>query len=89
LPGTAGNFPVPRGSGKARLGWINTGSTASRLRVGWSGATSQQLLSAEGPGCSTLEVKAAKPAATASLLIELVSGSGALDFIDAEPRPPG
>ncbi|HYQ18665.1 MAG TPA: hypothetical protein VEQ58_22980 [Polyangiaceae bacterium] len=89
LPGTAARFWVPSETARVAIGWVNTGPGPSTLRVGWSGTAASEQLLAAGPGCSTLSLEAARAESSSALLVELVSGSGALDFVELEPRPPG
>jgi hypothetical protein len=79
-PGTAARFWVPPSDGPLALGWVNTGSSTAKLRIGWTDSAAV-LVSADGPGCSTLPVTLPRPEPRATLLVELVSGEGALDYI--------
>jgi hypothetical protein len=89
-PGTAARFWLPEPAAGLILGWINTARHGSQLRIGWTGFPSH-LVSADGPGCTSLRLTAPRPNPRATLLIELVSGEGALDFLEpmasAETEP--
>jgi len=85
-PGTAARFWVPASDGPVTLGWVNTGRTTTRLRVGWNDSPAV-LVSADSPGCSALPITVRRPEGGTALLVELVSGEGALDFIQTSPTP--
>ncbi len=87
LVGTRASLPVgwAAGPGDLDLGWLGTTPVGAQLRLGWAG-TAPIDLSAKGPGCTTLRLPGRRPSANASLLIELVAGEGALDFV--QPAQP-
>jgi hypothetical protein len=87
-PGTTAGFWVPELVEHVTIGWINTGGRGASLRVAWTGSK-PELVSADSPGCSTLRLTIARPEPHATLLVGLVSGEGALDFIQTGSPAPG
>jgi hypothetical protein len=91
-PGTRLTLPVKTGRGEdgVEIGWAAKSATGARLWLGWPGHTAASEIEAHlpGPGCSTLVVPGPppwarsphRPAGSARLIVELVSGEGALDF---------
>jgi hypothetical protein len=85
LPGTsvtvrAGSVSGPDG---VLIGWLGTTSTGSVVRARWAGGPWSEH-SADGPGCSTWRIPAhPSSSAEAPLEVQLVSGEGAFDFVDA------
>jgi hypothetical protein len=85
--GTAARFQLPGAPERLALGWVNTGGRESLLRVAWLGSAGQ-LVSAVGAGCTTLRVLATRPEPHVALLVELVDGEGALDFLEPDVTGP-
>ncbi len=81
LPGTQIRLWLPETSGDAHIGWVTTGTAAAHLRVGWSGRKATEQ-SAGSLGCSTLRLPPEARPERAPLLVELVAGEGALDFVE-------
>lgn len=91
LPGTLARFELGGvASAKAiRLGWLAKTSVTATLRARWlGGADWQAPLSVAGPGCTQLELTGPSPGVTSPLLVELVSGEGAVDYLDVVPSAP-
>lgn len=84
LPGSVVELPLPPTTeGPLALGWLAKTSQGAHLRVRWSGSASSQELTISGLGCSTVPIAGRQPGGASSLSIELVSGEGALDYLDA------
>jgi len=79
---------VPAAPEGVRVGWVSTGPLASQLRLGWS-PEAMTLESAGGSGCHELRFRASQPAPGVPLLVELVAGDGALDFVELGAKAPG
>lgn len=89
LPGTAGTFWLPESAGAVlRVGWVSTGPSVTQLRVGWRGG-SERLIPVSAAECSSFRLELPRPSGTAPLQVELLSGEGALDFIEPSGDPPG
>ena len=89
LPGTRASLPVgwAAGAGDLDLGWLGTTQAGALVRAGWSGTRLSEL-TAKGPGCTTFNLPGRPPSPNATLIVELVAGEGAVDFIQpAPPRP--
>jgi hypothetical protein len=88
LLGTRASLPVSwvAGASDIDLGWLGTTTAGAHLRAGWAG-TRLSDLSAKGPGCTTLHIPGPPPSPNASLIVELVTGEGALDFIQLVEQP--
>ncbi len=82
LPGTRASFPIGwlAGSSEVELGWLGTTAAGAQVRAGWTGSPLRPL-SATGPGCTVLRVPGHAPNPNARLIVELVQGEGALDFV--------
>ncbi len=82
LPGTRASFAFAAVGGPSgvELGWLGTTPAGAHVRAGWTGTTLTEL-SAKGPGCSILLVPGHPTNPDARLVIELVDGEGALDFV--------
>lgn len=103
FPGTRARFSVPGVPTEVAVGWVSTSAAGATLRIGRSEST-LRLESASGPGCRELRAPLEAPPpellssrrlkADTTLLVELVSGEGALDFIEVTagssppPEPP-
>jgi hypothetical protein len=87
LAGTSVEIPIGSAPGPDGLviGWLGTTSTGSHVRARWPGNAWIQH-SASGPGCSTWRIPGRSPSSEAKLEVQLLSGEGALDFI--EPSAP-
>jgi hypothetical protein len=69
------------------IGWLGTTSTGSRLRARWTGSAWLER-SAAGPGCSTWHFPGRPSSSEAQLEVQLLSGEGALDFVEpSRPEP--
>jgi hypothetical protein len=87
LPGTsialaAGSVAGPDG---LVVGWLGTTSAGSRVRA----RVDQNPWiehSATGPGCSTWRIPGPSFSSEAQLEVQLLSGEGALDFVDGGPQ---
>lgn len=86
LPGTSLTQWLPGAPAELRIGWIATSAAAAQLRLGWRGGP--MIDHSPGSGCSTLRLPMPKPSPEARLLIELVSGEGALDFVEIGSEAP-
>jgi len=86
LTGTSIALAVASGAGPDGLliGWLGTTSTGSRVRVRWAGSAWIEH-SATGPGCSAWRVPGPPSTSETRLEVELVSGEGALDFVEGWP----
>jgi hypothetical protein len=86
LGGTTVAVPAGSAAGPDGLviGWLGTTSTGSHVRVRWAGNAWVEH-SAPGPGCSTWRIPGRPLSSVASLEVQLLSGEGALDFVE----PPG
>jgi hypothetical protein len=69
------------------LGWAAKTAQGARLRVSWSGSGAAELVSFPG-GCRSLSLAGPGPKGRSPLLVELVSGEGAVDFLDVGAPPP-
>jgi hypothetical protein len=87
FPGTAAQLSAAPASASV-VGWFSTRPGPVALRLGWVGAESVRF-SAEGPGCTTFTLLGPRPKASSSLRIELLSGEGAVDFVEAADSGPG
>ena len=68
------------------VGWLGTTSAGSRVRA----RVDQNPWfehSATGPGCSTWRIPGPSFSSEAQLEVQLLSGEGALDFVDGGPQP--
>jgi hypothetical protein len=95
LPGTTVALPFrqPGPSEGVYVGWMAKSAQGASVRVHWSGQPATLLLDPSGPGCSMFEVLGPPPGGAPPLFIELVSGEGAVDFVQVggqgrEPGPP-
>jgi hypothetical protein len=94
LPGSVAVFPLrlPESSRPSiRLGWLSKAPGRAQLRLRWAGHPQVQSLSlSAGPGCEAVAVLGPLVGGASSLLVELVSGEGGVDFIELgrEPAPP-
>jgi hypothetical protein len=86
LAGTSLSQWLPGAPAELRVGWIGTSAGGAQLRLGWTGGA--RIDQAAGSGCSTLRLSLPKPSPDARLLIELVSGEGALDFVEIGSKAP-
>lgn len=82
---------VPLPATNLTVGWVSTTAAPTEVEVGWIGGPKQRF-SAQGPGCVTWQFTGGAPPDVysapllgASLLVELVRGEGALDYVE----PPG
>jgi hypothetical protein len=83
LSGTSIALPAGwvAGPDGVQVGWLGTTSTGSRVRARWAGNAWIEH-SAAGPGCSTWRVPGHPSSPEAHLELQLLSGEGALDFIE-------
>ncbi|RYZ06906.1 MAG: hypothetical protein EOO73_14035 [Myxococcales bacterium] len=92
-PGTRLVFPAasPELDRGAVLGWAAKTPAGARLEVRWQSPLSAPLqTTVAGPGCAQVRVPGRPPGARSPLLVELLSGEGAVDFVmPAAAVPPG
>jgi hypothetical protein len=86
VPGTTVALPARSAAGPDGLsiGWLGTTSAGAHVRARWAGNPWAEH-SATGPGCSTWHVPGPSSSSQGQLEVQLVSGEGALDFVDAWP----
>jgi hypothetical protein len=84
FPGTRASLAVGWAAGPTglELGWLGTTAGGAQVRAGWAGSAMSEH-SATGPGCTTWRVAGHPTSADARLIVELVRGEGALDFVQA------
>ncbi len=80
FPGTVAKLRAPR-TPTALVGWFSTAPGPVALELGWAGAKPMRL-SAEGPGCTIFKLLGPGPEASPSLRVQLLSGEGAVDYIE-------
>jgi hypothetical protein len=99
LPGTRVSMPLAASgattgtetgtAARVTIGWAAKTGQGAQLSVRWSEQSQPERLTFPG-GCSSLEIAGPEPKGQFPLLVELVSGEGALDFLDVGgPAPPG
>lgn len=73
----------------AELGWVAKSAAGAQLKLRWQGQPNGRELtvSVAGPGCSSLRAPRVPAGGQSPLLVELVSGEGALDFIKPPAAP--
>jgi hypothetical protein len=81
LPGARVKLWVGEEQRELRVGWVGTAPRVAHLKLGWAEAAMANQWTESG-GCVTLSVPARKPGPPIPLLIELVSGEGALDYTE-------
>jgi hypothetical protein len=72
----------------AEVGWTAKTSAGAWLRLRWQGEPEGRavLASLSGPGCAEVQLPGRSPGARSPLLVELISGEGAVDFV--QPKAP-
>jgi hypothetical protein len=86
LPGTLAHLPLDEHKAvpvSLRVGWVAKTSVTSTLRLRWGKDVWQTLVTPPGPGCSELRVTGQQSTRGGTLLVELVSGEGAVDYVEA------
>ena len=86
FPGTAARLNTPAAP-TLQVGWVSTrpGRAEVRLRAGTAAPV---RFSAEGPGCTSWTIPGPEPGRPGPLVVELVRGEGALDYIERASSQP-
>lgn len=84
-PGTRVVLPVtsPSFDQSGELGWTAKTPKGAHLELRWQGDAPgrEKVVHLPGPGCSIVVLPGRPPGAPSPLLVELLSGEGALDFV--------